>query len=201
MIHDKPVLCTTKKALLELSIPTEGSHIIPIPLEKVQNLPYHFISQDIVDLDITVGEHYPQIVPYVVLTTVNEFLTYYKSDNVGEQNRSIGFGTHITYEDQKSSLTKTMIDAVVKDLKRKLDYDTVDELTFPEEVFVLVKNDHQTSRMHLGILLALEVKIDEVFLDDSIAGIKWQTLDRLVLNIDEYQPWSQLIIKTFVDFD
>lgn len=201
MIHDKPVLCTTKEALLELSIPTEGSHIIPIPLEKVQNLPLHFISQDIVDVDIIVGEHYPQIIPYVVLTTVNEFLTYYKSDNVGEQNRSIGFGVHITYDDQKDTLTQTLIQAVVKDLKQKLNYDTTDDLNFPEEVFVLVKNDHQTSRLHIGILLALEVKLDEVFLDESIAGIKWQTLDRLVLNIDEYQPWSQLIIKTFIDSD
>lgn len=108
---------------------------------------------------------------------------------------------HITYDDQKGTLTQTLIQAVVKDLKQKLNYDTTDDLNFPEEVFVLVKNDHQTSRLHIGILLALEVKLDEVFLDESIAGIKWQTLDRLVLNIDEYQPWSQLIIKTFIDSD
>lgn len=199
MINDKPILCTTKEALLELNIPTEGSHIIPITLDKLKALPLHFISQDIVDVDIIIGEHYPQIIPYVVLTTVNEFLTYYKSDNVGEQNRSIGFGVHINYDDQKATLTQTLIQAVVKDLKQKLNYTTTDDLDFPEEVFVLVKNDHQTSRLHIGILLALEVKIDEVFLDESIADIKWQTLDRLVSNIDEYQPWSQLIIKTFID--
>ncbi|MFB6349668.1 hypothetical protein ACFBZI_10620 [Moraxella sp. ZJ142] len=190
-----PVLCTTKDTLTKANIPTTGKHLIPVSLDTLKSFPMHFIAKAVLDSDVMIGQNYPQITPYVCITKLNQVLSYTKPQT---NQLSVGFGSVIHYEHQQDSLPNTVLHTIVQDLQHKLGISIDEPLEFTPTVMLIVDNDNDDGKTHLGLLFCFESDTQSFNTDDSIVNPKWQYIKRLTNKKDDYQPWSQLVIDFLV---
>ena len=134
------VLCISRVALSEQSIPPSVQGIFPFNLDKVSPENFHFINRKIVDSDKelykNMAYYFPQILPYIaVMDTDGKYLTYSRNGTESRLHgsRSIGIGGHIDLEDMFSNydsnnILNTIGNAMCRELKEEASI-TIDAFT------------------------------------------------------------------------
>ena len=203
------VLCISRDALTEQSIPPSVQGIFPFNLDKVSPEDFHFINRKIVDSDKelykNMAYYFPQILPYIAVTdSEGKYLSYSRNGTETRLHgsRSIGIGGHIDVVDMYdpdyevlNNIKETIIQATVRELE--------------EEINLLCAGDWLVSKTNLGKLIVDTTNpVGEVHVglfsklvyphaqpQEELHDAKWLTVDELKASIDEYENWSKLIIE------
>lgn len=203
------VLCISRDALTEQSIPPSVQGIFPFNLDKVSPEDFHFINRKIVDSDKelykNMAYYFPQILPYIAVTDgEGKYLSYSRNGTETRLHgsRSIGIGGHIDVVDMYdpdyevlNNIKETIIQATVRELE--------------EEINLLCDGDWLVSKTNLGKLIVDTTNpVGEVHVglfsklvypyaqpQEELHDAKWLTVDELKASIDEYENWSKLIIE------
>ena len=203
------VLCISRDALSEQSIPPSVQGIFPFNLDKVSSEDFHFINRKIVDSDKelykNMAYYFPQILPYIAVTDGNgKYLSYSRNGTETRLHgsRSIGIGGHIDVVDMYdpdyellNNIKETIIQATIRELE--------------EEINLLCDGDWLVSKTNLGKLIVDTTNpVGEVHVglfsklvyphaqpQEELHDAKWLTVDELKASIDEYENWSKLIIE------
>ena len=203
------VLCISRDALTEQSIPPSVQGIFPFNLDKVSPEDFHFINRKIVDSDKelykNMAYYFPQILPYIAVTDgEGKYLSYSRNGTETRLHgsRSIGIGGHIDVVDMYdpdyellNNIKETIIQATIRELE--------------EEINLLCDGDWLVSKTNLGKLIVDTTNpVGEVHVglfsklvyphaqpQEELHDAKWLTVDELKASIDEYENWSKLIIE------
>lgn len=203
------VLCISRDALTEQSIPPSVQGIFPFNLDKVSPEDFHFINRKIVDSDKelykNMAYYFPQILPYIAVTDgEGKYLSYSRNGTETRLHgsRSIGIGGHIDVVDMYdpdyevlNNIKETIIQATIRELE--------------EEINLLCDGDWLVSKTNLGKLIVDTTNpVGEVHVglfsklvyphaqpQEELHDAKWLTVEELKASIDEYENWSKLIIE------
>lgn len=203
------VLCISRDALTEQSIPPSVQGIFPFNLDKISSEDFHFINRKIVDSDKelykNMAYYFPQILPYIAVTDgEGKYLSYSRNGTETRLHgsRSIGIGGHIDVVDMYdpdyevlNNIKETIIQATVRELE--------------EEINLLCDGDWLISKTNLGKLIVDTTNpVGEVHVglfsklvyphaqpQEELHDAKWLTVEELKASIDEYENWSKLIIE------
>ena len=203
------VLCISRDALTEQSIPPSVQGIFPFNLDKVSPEDFHFINRKIVDSDKelykNMAYYFPQILPYIAVADgKGKYLSYSRNGTETRLHgsRSIGIGGHIDVVDMYdpdyellNNIKETIIQATIRELE--------------EEINLLCDGDWLVSKTNLGKLIVDTTNpVGEVHVglfsklvyphaqpQEELHDAKWLTVDELKASIDEYENWSKLIIE------
>ena len=203
------VLCISRDALTEQSIPPSVQGIFPFNLDKVSSEDFHFINRKIVDSDKelykNMAYYFPQILPYIAVTDgEGKYLSYSRNGTETRLHgsRSIGIGGHIDVVDMYdpdyevlNNIKETIIQATIRELE--------------EEINLLCDGDWLVSKTNLGkLIIDTTNPVGEVHVglfsklvyphaqpQEELHDAKWLTVDELKASIDEYENWSKLIIE------
>lgn len=198
----EPVLCISQEALTEQGIPTTGFAIKPFEWDKVNLDHIALLTRNVCDnpKHKSVGEYFPQIIPYIVVRNQEgKVLTY--SRGKGTENRlhafrSIGFGGHIDYVDVFNHP-----DNLIYAIQVGADREIAEELNADGNIFLNIKPDNiiidytnEVGKVHVGVLF--DITLDEVDTNtDEISDAKWMTVDEILDSINEYENWSKVAIN------
>ena len=203
------VLCISRDALTEQSIPPSVQGIFPFNLDKVSPEDFHFINRKIVDSDKelykNMAYYFPQILPYIAVADgKGKYLSYSRNGTETRLHgsRSIGIGGHIDIVDMYdpdyellNNIKETIIQATIRELE--------------EEINLLCDGDWLVSKTNLGKLIVDTTNpVGEVHVglfsklvfphaqpQEELHDAKWLTVEELKASIDEYENWSKLIIE------
>lgn len=155
--------------------------------------------------DCEKDEDWRQVIPYIMVVSMGKVLTYRRSKLAGEQRlagkRSLGFGGHITAG--KDYLDSHLLNAAaaingcqngfIRELEEELDLGTHN--VYSAEIGTIVSNVDATARAHVGLFQAVKVSSAKI-IDPAYMEPKWMTVDELNESIEEFEPWSQIAIKS-----
>ena len=201
------VLCVNRKALIDQNIPCPATGIFPLSLEDIQPDEYQFLNRKIVDSDIplynAIGRCFPQILPYIAITDgQGKYLSYSRNGTETRLHgsRSIGVGGHVdiydTYNGEDTywqSIEATILSACRRELEEEIlwhDYDDYLAVDFDK---LIVDTSNSVGSVHVGLFTTLVYPNAKP--QEELHDAQWLTLDGLKSNIDEYESWSQIIIK------
>lgn len=198
----EPVLCISQDALKEQRIPNTGMGILPFDWSKVDLDHVALMTRNICDNHAhkSVGEYFPQIIPYIVVRNQEgKILTYSRGKGAEDRLhafRSIGFGGHIDYMDTFNHPTH-LISAIQVGADREI----AEELDADGNIYlnkqpnnIIIDYTNAVGKVHVGVLY--EITLDEVNTDtNEISDAMWLSLDELKQSIDKYENWSKLAIN------
>lgn len=203
------VLCINREALIAQNIPYPATGIFPFNLEDIQSDEYQFLNRKIVDNDSllynAIGRCFPQILPYIAITDgQGKYLSYSRNGTETRLHgsRSIGIGGHIDIQDMcfnKNTSIFESIDTVDVAVRRELteEINFVPSLALTGEHFefnkLIVDTSNAVGSVHVGLFTILVYPNAKP--QEELHDAQWLTLDELKSNIDEYESWSQIIIK------
>ena len=198
------VLCISRDALSEQSIPPRVQGIFPFNLGKLSPEDFHFINRKIVDSDKelykNMAYYFPQILPYITVTDgEGKYLSYSRNGTETRLHgsRSIGIGGHVDITDINENLD--ILELIQTATHRELE----------EEINLLCDGDWLVSKTNLGKLIVDTTNpVGEVHVglfstlvyphaqpQEELHDAKWLSVEELKANIDEYENWSKLIIE------
>lgn len=202
------VLCISRDALTEQSIPPSVQGIFPFNLDKVSSEDFHFINRKIVDSDKelykNMAYYFPQILPYITVADgEGKYLTYSRNGTETRLHgsRSIGIGGHIDLEDifnnhDSINILNIIGNAVCRELKEEASI-TIDAFTDKaiSNLFskIIVDTSNPVGEVHVGLFSKLVYPHAQP--QEELHDAKWLTVDELKASIDEYENWSKLIIE------
>ncbi len=140
---------------------------------------------------------YKQIIPYVVISYNNLFLSYVRGITGGEsrliKKRSIGFGGHINPTDQihSSTCNKEMyLNALYREINEELILNTIAE----DKIVGLINDDsNDVGRVHIGVVHNWILDNNEVGIrEQDISELKFLSIGELSKIKDEMETWSQI---------
>lgn len=200
-----------------------GYGVIDFDLSEINAQNYAFLPREFADNKshgaVALGYIMPQILGYFQF--VNDEGQYFAYQRKGKEKGlfgqwSIGIGGHVSQEDLFDAHEHTDEDypdiatliyaGALRELQEEVgidarwfsEFNSVDD--FIEAVDrALVSNTTVTSSVHVGIPLTINVSsfIDEMNLDPAeFCNFKWVTVEELQTNVDQYEDWSQMLIKT-----
>ena len=199
------VLCISRDALTEQTIPPSVQGIFPFNLDKVSSEDFHFINRKVVDSDKelykNMAYYFPQILPYIaVMDTDGKYLTYSRNGTETRLHgsRSLGIGGHIDINDisfggnSNFDYLGTVISGIMRELYEEINLDLTSSNTPIILDKLIVDTTNSVGKVHVGLFTTLvypEAKPQEELHDPQ-----WLTVEELKANIDQYENWSKLII-------
>ena len=201
------VLCISRDALTEQSIPPSVQGIFPFNLDKVSPEDFHFINRKIVDSDKelykNMAYYFPQILPYIAVTDgEGKYLSYSRNGTETRLHgsRSIGIGGHIDifdFYDQDCDLFNNLIETITqathRELKEEIDVSAMFDATLLSHIIVDTTNP--VGCVHVGLTTTLIAEQRGIHPQEELHDAKWVTVEELKASIDEYENWSKLIIE------
>ncbi len=204
------VLCISRDALTEQSIPPSVQGIFPFNLDKVSSEDFHFINRKIVDSDKelykNMAYYFPQILPYIAVTDGNgKYLSYSRNGTETRLHgsRSIGVGGHVDITDMydtEYNLVNNILETITQSTLRELEEEAniVYDSASPNVIThicnkVIVDTSNPVGKVHVGIFTTLVYPHAQP--QEELHDAKWLTVDELKASIDEYENWSKLIIE------
>lgn len=198
----EPVLCISQDALAEQRIPNTGMGILSFDWTKVDLDHIALLSRNVCDnpKHKSVGEYFPQIIPYIVVRNQEgKILTYSRGKGAEDRlhaYRSIGFGGHIDYVDTFNYPTD-----LIRAIQVGSDREIAEELDADGGIYgnvvpnnIIIDYTNGVGKVHVGIMF--EITLDEVNTDtNEISDAMWLTLDELKQSINKYENWSKLVIN------
>ena len=146
--------------------------------------------------------NYKQIIPYIILTCGPRILHYRRGSGSGEtrllKKRSLGIGGHMNDEDSDGM----DFDAIAYEcaLRRELE----EELSLPASLEVaplkavaLINDDsNPVGAVHLGVIHHYILSSENVSpREEAIAELDFSTHHDLLERIEEFETWSQIVIR------
>lgn len=198
----EPVLCISQEALAEQRIPTTGMGILAFDWDKVDLDHIALLSRSVCDnpKHKSVGEYFPQIIPYIVVRNQEgKILTYSRGKGTEDRLhafRSIGFGGHIDFVDVFNH-PSNLISAIQVGADREITEELVAEGNItnnikPDNIIIDYTND--VGKVHVGVLF--DITLDEVNTDTyEISDAMWLSLDEIKQSSSKYENWSRLVIN------
>lgn len=198
----EPVLCISQEALAEQRIPTTGMGILAFDWDKVDLDHIALLSRSVCDnpKHKSVGEYFPQIIPYIVVRNQEgKILTYSRGKGTEDRLhafRSIGFGGHIDFVDvfnHPSNLIFAIQVGADREIAEELDADgNITNNIKPDNIIIDYTND--VGKVHVGVLF--DITLDEVNTDTyEISDAMWLSLDEIKQSSSKYENWSRLVIN------
>lgn len=198
----EPVLCISQEALTEQRIPTTGMGILAFDWDKVDLDHIALMTRNICDNHThkSVGEYFPQIIPYIVVRNQEgKILTYSRGKGTEDRLhafRSIGFGGHIDYIDTlnyPTNLIRAIQVGADREIAEELDADGgIYDNVVPNNIILDYTNG--VGKVHVGIMF--DITLDEVNTNtNEISDAMWLTVDELKQSSSKYENWSKLAIN------
>lgn len=198
----EPVLCISQEALAEQRIPTTGMGILAFDWDKVDLDHIALLSRSVCDnpKHKSVGEYFPQIIPYIVVRNQEgKILTYSRGKGTEDRLhafRSIGFGGHIDFVDvfnHPSNLISAIQVGADREITEELVADgNITNNIKPDNIIIDYTND--VGKVHVGVLF--DITLDEVNTDTyEISDAMWLSLDEIKQSSGKYENWSRLVIN------
>lgn len=198
----EPVLCISQEALAEQRIPTTGMGILAFDWDKVDLDHIALLSRSVCDnpKHKSVGEYFPQIIPYIVVRNQEgKILTYSRGKGTEDRLhafRSIGFGGHIDFVDvfnHPSNLISAIQVGADREITEELVADgNITNNIKPDNIIIDYTND--VGKVHVGVLF--DIILDEVNTDTyEISDAMWLSLDEIKQSSSKYENWSRLVIN------
>lgn len=198
----EPVLCISQEALAEQRIPTTGMGILAFDWDKVDLDHIALLSRSVCDnpKHKSVGEYFPQIIPYIVVRNQEgKILTYSRGKGTEDRLhafRSIGFGGHIDFVDvfnHPSNLISAIQVGADREITEELGADgNITNNIKPDNIIIDYTND--VGKVHVGVLF--DITLDEVNTDTyEISDAMWLPLDEIKQSSSKYENWSRLVIN------
>jgi len=185
-----------------LVIPKE---LLPDPLfqgfKEVDNVIYKALHGNPVWLERDLAEqdpNYKQVIPYVFVVKPGEppkVLTYLR-DGGGErrldQKRSIGFGGHIEKID--GEVWNPLEAGLMRELSEELGEDSIQHLQL-DLVGYINDDSNPVGQVHLGVVYIGVSDEELTSSENELKDFEYLTLEELQGRIDEFETWSQILIK------
>lgn len=198
----EPVLCISQEALAEQRIPTTGMGILAFDWGKVDLDHIALLSRNVCDnpKHKSVGEYFPQIIPYIVVRNhEGKILTYSRGKGTEDRLhafRSIGFGGHIDFVDvfnHPSNLISAIQVGADREIAEELDADgDIYYNVVPNNIIIDYTNG--VGKVHVGIMF--DITLEEVNTNtNEISDAMWLSVDELKQSSDKYENWSKLAIN------
>jgi len=150
--------------------------------------------------------NFKQLIPYVVFVAgvgqLTQVYNYARSTKSGEARlhakRSIGVGGHISAED--GQVTKSYAVGMLRELAEEIGTNSMRHvpLSYMRSVYGLINDDsNDVGKVHLGIVhkIDLEVPAADFQPESTMLDAKFTPLRQLVQEIDQFENWSQLILR------
>ena len=200
-----------------------GYGVIGLDLSEINGQNYAFLPREFADNKshgaVALGYIMPQILGYFQF--VNDEGQYFAYQRKGKEKGlfgqwSIGIGGHVSQEDlfdvhehtdeDYPDIATLIYAGALRELQEEVgidarwfsEFNSVDD--FIEAIDrALVSNTTVTSSVHVGIPLTINVSslLDQMNLDPAeFCNFKWVTVEELQTNVDQYEDWSQMLIKT-----
>ena len=200
------VLCISRDALTEQSIPPSVQGIFPFNLDKVNPEDFHFINRKIVDSDKelykNMAYYFPQILPYIAVTDgEGKYLTYSRNGTETRLHgsRSLGIGGHIDiydFYDEDYQLFNSPIETIAQATHRELQEEVNVSAMFDMGLLsrIIVDTTNSVGKVHVGLTTTIIAEQDSIQPQEELHDPQWLSVEELKANIDQYENWSKLII-------
>lgn len=198
----EPVLCISQEALAEQRIPTTGMGILAFDWDKVDLDHIALLSRSVCDnpKHKSVGEYFPQIIPYIVVRNQEgKILTYSRGKGTEDRLhafRSIGFGGHIDFVDVFNH-PSNLISAIQVGADREIAEELVADGNITNNIKldnIIIDYTNGVGKVHVGVLF--DITLDEVNTDTyEISDAMWLSLDEIKQSSSKYENWSRLVIN------
>ncbi len=147
---------------------------------------------------------FKQLIPYCVFKNqAGEVFSYERTAKGGETRlhgyKSIGVGGHVNPIDGTMALDRSYIAALAREIKEETNLDPTD---YDERIIAVVNDDsNSVGQVHFGCVHLVQLTknaIENIRLEKALANGQWLTVDKLKEDVDNYESWSQLIIRSKV---
>lgn len=173
--------------------------------DKLDERHLAFIDRELVDNkeDLTIGKLFPQIIPVILVQNEDgDYLTYARNGNETRLHgsRSLLIGGHVDIDDIDFSNPKeTIIKSALRELEEeigldKFKFDFMYEKYIPYE-YIIYSNQDEVSQVHVGLLAKISVNKEDIKPSDEIYDVSWLPKEKLILQTDQYEEWSQIVIN------
>lgn len=154
---------------------------------------------------VDVGMEEPQLLVYMMITYKNLVLTYYRKTGAEKRLhglKSLGFGGHVSNKDAPGKITDILAKGARRELLEELNMDLPLDLfkqALEGEVPVIVDNTNDVGKVHLGVFMQIELPSEpKIKPEDEISLPKWEDKELVVLDMGNYEGWSQLVIGAYL---
>lgn len=146
---------------------------------------------------------YKQLIPYVVFRHVAEdgsieVFQYERGSGQGEQRlhrlRSIGVGGHISADDH---MDDDQHDPYLTGMQRELAEEVSIATPYDEQCIGLINDDEtEVGKVHLGVVHLCDVEQRNIApREEDLLDARFLPIDDVVAAIDQYETWSQIVIR------
>jgi len=143
---------------------------------------------------------FKQLIPYVVFRHTDasgqaSLFQYTRGSGQGEarlhSKRSIGVGGHISSEDASSD------NAYAEGMRRELEEEVAIDTPYTEQCVGLINDDEsEVGKVHLGVVHLFDVESPTVSArEDDIADAGFTPVAELLDQIDQFETWSQIVLR------
>ena len=173
--------------------------------DKLDERHLAFIDRELVDNkeDLTIGKLFPQIIPVILVQNEDgDYLTYARNGNETRLHgsRSLLIGGHVDIDDIVFNNPKeTIIKSAIRELEEeigldKFKFDFMYEKCIPYE-YIIYSNQDEVRQVHVGLLAIILVNKEDIKPSDEIYDVSWLPKEKLILQTDQYEEWSQIVIN------
>lgn len=146
---------------------------------------------------------FKQIIPYVIMRTGGQYLTYVRGKRAGEtrliEKRSIGIGGHINPADDMELFSPydTYLNAVHREVAEEVSV----ESPYKETIVGLLNDDsNEVGRVHLGIVHLWELETPAVRRrEQMITQMEFLPMEELRRRRESMETWSQLCLDYLLE--
>lgn len=143
-----------------------------------------------------------QIIPYIIITCGNRVLQYRRGSGSGEtrllKKRSLGIGGHINDEDGLGANFDAAAyeRALLRELEEELQLPASFQVSQIKPLALLNDDSNAVGEVHLGVVHQCELLSDEVSArETAIAELGFFSHEELQQRLEEFESWSQIIIR------
>ena len=143
-----------------------------------------------------------QLIPYIIVTCGNRLLQYRRGSGSGEtrllKKRSLGIGGHINDEDGlgKDFDAAAYERALLRELEEELNLPSSFHFSQIKPLALLNDDSNSVGEVHLGVVHQCELLSDEVTArEEAIAELGFFTYEELQQRAEEFESWSQIVIR------
>lgn len=149
--------------------------------------------------DAETDESYLQIIPYIIVRDEHYQIFHYRRGSGGGEERlkkklSIGIGGHIEKEDFiRFSPVQAYRTAFQRELQEEIGVEDVQRIDING---IVLDRETPVGRVHIGIVQTVWVNRESVQVaEEDIEHVGWATVPQLESRYDEFEDWSQHLIR------
>ena len=148
---------------------------------------------------------YKQIIPYVIMTHADKYLSYVRGRRAGETrlvgNRSIGIGGHINPADDMPLFNTDFYETYLAAVQREVDEEVSVETTHTGRIVALLNDEsNEVGSVHLGVVHLWNLDAAKVSKrEQMITQMAFMTGAELEEVRDTLETWSALCLSGLVE--